>query len=194
VATKWTVVAVVAALGVGAGAAEVGTHLAAPRPMPVASATATPRIVEPPRRPSPHVEDSIPDPDPLPEAVEPPVPAEKIAPVAPRRVAPAVAPVAPTPSPLAEEMRLVRGGHDALTHGDAAGALQLLEAHAARFPRGALAEERDADRVAALCALGREIDATVLADRFLAQHGRSPLAARVDALRVSCSADTKTRF
>jgi hypothetical protein len=52
-----------------------------------------------------------------------------------------------------------------------------------RFPSGALAEERDASRVLALCAAGRAAEARVIATDFLAKHPRSPAASRV---RASC--------
>jgi len=57
--------------------------------------------------------------------------------------------------------------------------LRILEDHARRFPNGALAEERDAARVLALCDLQRLDEARDVARRFLREHPRSPLAPRV---------------
>jgi hypothetical protein len=108
----------------------------------------------------------------------------------PARAAPAPEP-APSSSPspaapadaLAEETRLLRDADAATRAGDATRALALLAEHARRFPRGALAEERDAETVLALCAAGRTEDARAAARRFLAARPGSALAGRV---RSSC--------
>jgi len=84
-------------------------------------------------------------------------------------------------STLEDETSWLRQAHFALESGDAARALVLLDTHAARYPRGALQEERAAQRVFVLCKLGRGFDASVDADRFLRDHPRSPLADRVRA-------------
>jgi hypothetical protein len=59
-----------------------------------------------------------------------------------------------------------------------------LDEHARRFPRGALAEEREAARVLALCAQGRASEARASASAFVASNPRSPFAAQV---RRSCA-------
>lgn len=82
------------------------------------------------------------------------------------------------------ETRLLRDAESVRRAGDGARALALLDEHAARFPNGVLAEERAAGRIFALCDLGRLSDATIEAQRFLAERPRSPLAARV---RASCA-------
>jgi outer membrane protein assembly factor BamD (BamD/ComL family) len=89
-------------------------------------------------------------------------------------------------SPIAVETSLVRGADEALRAGDAARALALLEEHARRFPHGILAEERSAERVSALCKLGRIDDARVEANQFLAATPDSPLSTSV---RASCGGD-----
>ncbi len=107
---------------------------------------------------------------------------------------PVVAPVeressseaAPAPSPLSpttleNETRLVRAGIAALHAGDPAGALAFFDEHARSYPNGALAEERAAERVTALCDLARDDEARRAAAAFVREHPHSPLAARVSA-------------
>lgn len=89
-------------------------------------------------------------------------------------------------SPVADETRLLRSANQALHAGDAARALTLLEEHARLYPHGILTEERSAERVSALCALGRIDDAKLEAARFLVSTPDSPLAASV---RASCGGD-----
>jgi RNA polymerase sigma-70 factor (ECF subfamily) len=84
---------------------------------------------------------------------------------------------------LAEETRILREANAAMQKGDAESALSLLSEHGRRFPAGVLAEERDVERVLALCGAGRVADARVEATRFLTDRPRSPLAGRV---RTSC--------
>ena len=90
-------------------------------------------------------------------------------------------------SSLEDETHLVGSGAAALRDGKAAAALVLLDEHARLYPHGILAEERAAERVLALCALGRGLDAKIDADRFLRDRPGSPLAARV---RTSCAGNT----
>jgi hypothetical protein len=89
------------------------------------------------------------------------------------------------PATVAAETRLLRDADAALRAGDATRALALVTEHAASFPSGVLSEERDAERIAVLCALGRNAQARESAMSFLRDHARSPLAARV---RASCAA------
>jgi len=88
------------------------------------------------------------------------------------------------PTTVAAETRLLREADAALRAGNATRALALVTEHAASFPNGILAEERDAERIAVLCALGRNAEARERAMTFLRDHARSPLAARV---RASCA-------
>ncbi|MBX3225456.1 MAG: hypothetical protein KF795_33430, partial [Labilithrix sp.] len=96
---------------------------------------------------------------------------------------PPIAPVATSDS-VAEEAALLRAAHAALARGDGPSALARLDEHAARFPQGALGEERRAARVFALCASGRAAEARAAATTFAATSPRSPLAAQV---RRSCA-------
>jgi len=94
--------------------------------------------------------------------------------------APRDRPAASTPpDSVAEEAALLRAASGALARGDSGAALARLDEHAARFPRGALAEERQAGRVFALCADGRSQEARALASTFVAANPRSPLVSRV---------------
>src|SRR5262249_48369813 len=79
---------------------------------------------------------------------------------------------------LEDEFALVSRAQAALSANDAATALALLDVHAARYPSGQLAEEREALRVLAACTATRA-DAGARAARFLRAHPRSPLAARI---------------
>jgi hypothetical protein len=95
-------------------------------------------------------------------------------------------PTEPPPMPqlrtlptVADEARMVHDGVVALRAGDAEGALALFDRHAAIFPRGALAEERDAERALALAELGRTAEAQAAAEEFLRAHPTSPLSARL---------------
>ena len=94
----------------------------------------------------------------------------------------------PAPSQLDIEIALVRDARAALRSGDATRALVILDEHAQRFPGGALAEDCDAERVSALCALGRGEEARLLARRFVASHPGSPYAS---AVATSCGGGDK---
>ncbi|MCA9650746.1 MAG: hypothetical protein KC501_12605 [Myxococcales bacterium] len=96
-------------------------------------------------------------------------PSEQIAAVAPE----------PSASTLAEELALVRRAKLALSRGETAKALEVLDEHRERFEDGALARERSVLRAEALCTLGRRTEAVAVRDAFLARHPTSPLAARV---------------
>lgn len=85
---------------------------------------------------------------------------------------------------LAAELALLREVRGALRDGDAARAERWIDEHAARYPSGALREERDAARVLVLCSRGRKAEARAEADRFLAANPRSLQADRV---RGSCA-------
>jgi hypothetical protein len=117
----------------------------------------------------------------LPEAPAPPVPvtvrvAPPLAVPHARRSAERHVAAART-STLAEETTLLRDADRALRAGDTATALARLDEHAARFPRGALAPERSAERLIVLCELGTADPRAV--SQFLAARADAPLAARV---------------
>jgi hypothetical protein len=90
-----------------------------------------------------------------------------------------------TESPVELEADLLTRADSALKAGDANRALELVNQHASSFPQGVLVEEREAERIVVLCALGRSGEAETLAAEFLRQRPRSPLAPRV---RASCGA------
>ena len=122
-----------------------------------------------------------------------PVPVPIASPTSPRAHAASSQPAPPTaaagrlggaPDPtLGAETQLMRRADQALRVGEPARALELLDEHARIFPDGVLAEERSAERVTTLCALGRFDQARAEAARFLAIRGNSPLA---KAVRGSC--------
>jgi len=103
---------------------------------------------------------------------------------------PAVVQAAEATDSLAEEVRMLREARAALDRGDAAEALRLLDAHATRFRRGTLHEERLATRVQALCALGLVDRARLAAQELERVAPRSPHLARV---RASCIAGPANR-
>jgi hypothetical protein len=89
------------------------------------------------------------------------------------------------PNRLAQEVEILsRAGAD-VRGGRAVSALQALDEHERKFPSGALAEERSAARVQALCALGRTKDA----EAELARLARlSPDSAQSARARKACGA------
>ena len=86
-----------------------------------------------------------------------------------------------TPPDLEGEAHLLEQADADLRRGDAQAALGRLAEHAARYPSGALREEREGIRVVALCRAGREAEGKAAADKFLARSPRSTLAARIRA-------------
>ena len=147
VAKTVAAVAIVGSLGAGG-------YLALRPARPVAA----PRVVVAPRA------------EPAPVKIDVPAPVARRRPVE-RRVAASPA------SDLAKETKLLRGADRALRAGDTATAIALLDEHAARFPRGALAPERAAERLILTCEVGVADPRRV--EQFLSSHPGSPLAARV---------------
>lgn len=82
------------------------------------------------------------------------------------RTRPSVAPE----STLAAELALLRPARSSAP----AQALALLDEHARRYPRGVLAEERQAQRIVALCGLGRRDEATTALAAFERAYPQSP--------------------
>jgi hypothetical protein len=82
---------------------------------------------------------------------------------------------------LAAERGLLEMARTALARGQAEDALQALERHAASFPRGRLAEEREVLAIQSLVALGRPADAKARASRFRHLFPTSILQPAVDA-------------
>ena len=138
-------------------------------------------ISEPVADPEP-APDPEPVADPEPEPVADPDPDPDPDPGAKASITDVPRPARPKPrdpAQLAEEARLLREAETARRAGDIALATRRLDEHRRRFPRGALAIERDAARVLVLCDAGRTAEAARLAARFLRRHPRSPLADRV---------------
>jgi hypothetical protein len=112
--------------------------------------------------------------------------------------APPVAPAVTSPPPVASPSRrparrtndggradvaLVRSAYEALRDGDPTRALVLADEHARRFPASALAEERDATRVLALCAAGGE-DARAAFERYRRDY---PAGVQLRRLPAECA-------
>lgn len=105
----------------------------------------------------------------------------------PRRVATAssvasgAASSEPAPAdPMEEETKLLVAAHAELARGNAGGALALLDQHATRFPRGALAPERRAARAMALCKAGRADEGRLEAEALYGKDSKSPLAQKIN--------------
>lgn len=79
------------------------------------------------------------------------------------------------------ELGLMRSAHNAYASHEFANALVLVSEHARRFPRGLLAEEREALRVRCLLAAGRSAEAQRAAADFLRRFPRSVLVPRIEA-------------
>jgi len=84
---------------------------------------------------------------------------------------------------LAEEVALLSRAETELRAGRPAKALLALAEHQRKFPRGALAEERTAARIQALCALGRNEEANAQLRQLL--H-LSPNSAHEERARQAC--------
>jgi hypothetical protein len=113
----------------------------------------------------------------LPET--PPVAA--IAAPAPARSAVAEKSVAPSSSDLAAEQGLLDTARTAFAQGRGQEALGPLDRHAQRYPKGILAEEREALAINVLVTLGRYDDARERSARFLRRYPGSLLRASVEA-------------
>ena len=85
------------------------------------------------------------------------------------------------PPGLAAELGLIRAATRALRDRQPRVALQHLQEHRFRFPRGLLAQERGGLQALSLCELGRLAEGRLAKRRFLQQAGDSPMAARVKA-------------
>jgi hypothetical protein len=97
---------------------------------------------------------------------------------------PPSSPQASFTSSLETEAALLGHADDALKAGDPDRALSILGDLSARFPASALAPERTAERVFALCAAGRVDEARAARAEFDALKQTGPLSARV---RASCA-------
>jgi hypothetical protein len=77
------------------------------------------------------------------------------------------------------EVALIRAAFASLNAGEPQRALELLEAHGARYPSGAMGRERAGLRVLALCAMGRLQEGRREQAAFLDAASDSPLQHRV---------------
>jgi len=80
--------------------------------------------------------------------------------------------------PFSAELDLLQRAHAAYTRRDFSDALALVAEHARRFPRGHLAEQREALRVRSLVGSGRADEARRAAAAFAIQFPRSVLLPR----------------
>lgn len=165
---KWVVVGGALGAGlVGARLATVEPAAGSSKPPPAAvrahvSEEPAPSNVPPQAPPAPEVAEAVPP---------PPAPAPNhpvVRPAASERQ-----PAEPAPDLLAAELGLIRDAKQAIREGRGSAALELLDRHARRFPRGQLADERRVTRLAALCLAGRHEEAARLAE----QLGRDPATA-----------------
>ncbi|WP_438000711.1 hypothetical protein WMF26_13690 [Sorangium sp. So ce185] len=156
---------------------------AAPTAAPVAEAPAVPADAPPAAPPARGLD---------PEPPRPPA----SAPAPPRAPAPATdAKVAGDPAqaalPDAEtETGLLQRAQDALGARPAE-ALALTDVHRARFPSGALSQEREVIAIGALKALGRGGEARARAERFVAEHPSSAYRRRIEVLVPELRSDPR---
>lgn len=166
--TVWKIGLAVVLLGAGGGAAAVALRepaapvAAAPAALERAAAAPEPRAAEAP----------------VPAKGEPEAAREPEKRPARKAVAPVKASVA-VDGTLDRELAQVGKAQAALRDGKGAEALEALGG----ADGGALAEERQAARVFALCQVGKDAEAKQAAQAFLAKYPRSPQVARV---RGSC--------
>jgi hypothetical protein len=97
------------------------------------------------------------------------------------RRAPAPAPKRSQPPDMAGELALLARAKRSLAL-DAARALALSEQHAALYPHGLLAEEREVIAIEALVRSGQLEQARLRATRFRAAHARSTHLARIEVI------------
>lgn len=97
-------------------------------------------------------------------------------------VAPATTANAPVGDVLAQEQALVDTARAALARGRAADALRAADEHAARFPSGKLAEERENLAIQALAFAGRRDEALARAARFHKRYPASLYGGTLDEL------------
>lgn len=146
----------------------------APVVAPVAPAASAASELEPaPTRPTLPTAVEVEDERPVARA-EPPPPSPSVAPVAPVESAAASRPAkVKPPSPpanLRAERRLIDKARAALSSGQSTGAIGALKRHLHRFPKGLLAEEREALWVRALVLGGRDDQAIERAARFRVRY------------------------
>ncbi|MDP1917163.1 MAG: hypothetical protein Q8L14_13060 [Myxococcales bacterium] len=147
------------------------------RPIPVAPIAVAPKVELPPE-PEPVKADELP--------TKPPPPVKPVV-----KVAPTVAPVAaeptkatppPPPANPDEELTALDDAITAARAGRPAQALAAVDAHLAKFPQSALAQEREVIAIEALVTLGRRDDAKARLTSFRAKWPTSTHLVRLEAL------------
>ena len=170
-AAPWIAAAFLAGGAVGAGVHAALTPAAAPdKPiavLPPPSITAATRAAEPNMPAMPVIPIGS-----LPSMPTTPIPSSSTAPAHSASIG---------DSDLAAERALVDRARMALARGQSDAALEALGNHASTFPKGRLAEERDALTVQALAQAGRKNDAKARAARFHVEFPNSVLGAAVDS-------------
>jgi hypothetical protein len=157
---------------IGAAGTGLAVSLAPPGPAePLPKARAVPEV------PGPQATQAPPD-EREPESVS--FDDLPLAPAAPSGRAPG-ADARPSGDRLEREIGILDRARQALGAGNTALALAELDEHAAELE--ILGPEAESLRIEALFASGRTSEAVARANRFLASHGKSPLAARVLSLK-----------
>jgi len=159
------------------GVAVLTTRTEAP-PTPQAPAAVAPRSEPKLQTRAPRPE-SAPVASPESSAPEPEAPAAPTVAERPRPSSTTPAKELPPASTLTEEVAALDAAQTALQSGNPGRALRLLDAHAARFPRGRLRLEAEVVRIEALAKAGNRAAAAARARSFLARFPNSVLAPRV---------------
>ena len=110
----------------------------------------------------------------------PKAPIARVAPALPAPSARENRPIPTQDTSLAAERALIETGRTALARGDHASALEALNRHESSFPKGQLAEEREALAIQTLVAAGRAREAVERGARFRLRNPESILLPVVD--------------
>ncbi len=166
-----------AALALATGVVVLGDRDPVTPPVAESAALASPKraaseTARPEERPAPEPVIEVRD---LPDAPKAPTFASAVKPPIDRSI--------DIDSSLEIETRILREARAARLAGAADRCLSLVEEHASRFPNGALAPERDAERISALCAVGRVEEAR---QRIAEFERRGASAALLGRVRASC--------
>ena len=170
IASKIAIAAVAFGVGGASGAAVHATlaPTAAPAPALTVSAMAAPQPIASFAPPASASSSAL-SVDDLPNAA--PKPSAKATPSA----------IDPSKDGLKQERVSLEVACTAITRGDYAGAIAALDRHAAAFPRGQLAEERELMRIQALVGQGRGPEAKARAAEFHRDFPHSLMKGAVDA-------------
>jgi hypothetical protein len=171
---KWIVL--VAMVGVGAGVVEMVRD----RPAATATATATTPTPTPTLALAPATATAT-APTPAPATATATALAPTPTPTPTLALAPTPEP-APSSSSLPEELTMLEHARSALSSGNPARALSVLDAYTERFPHPALLPEATVLRIEALTKAGDPSAARRAADAFLAANPASPYADRIRTL------------